>query len=64
MKKLILAAAICVALPAVAQAQETTEEGKMACCEKMSDGEGCDCCKHEEDHAEGSTGDSSTHSGH
>lgn len=51
MKKLLIAVAFGLALPAVAHAQEAP---KMACCEKMKDG--CECCKDEE-------GDAS-HDGH
>ncbi|MXP41147.1 hypothetical protein GRI75_05740 [Altererythrobacter soli] len=45
MKKLSIAAAFLLGLPAVAHAQEAP---KMECCEKMK--EGCDCCEKHEGH--------------
>lgn len=45
MKKLSIAAAFLLGLPAVAHAQEAP---KMECCEKMKDG--CACCKKDESH--------------
>ena len=58
MKKLLVAAAFCLAVPAVAHAQD---EPKMACCEKMKEGQGCDCCKDMEGH-EGEAGHAETES--
>ena len=47
MRKLLIAAAFGLALPTVAHAQDAPA---MACCEKMANGEGCDCCKDEAGH--------------
>ncbi len=45
MKKLIVAAALSVALPAIAHAQ-VAPAPKMDCCEKMkAEGKKCGCCK-------------------
>jgi hypothetical protein len=45
----LVAAAVAAAEPAVpaqpAAAPAPAAEKKMACCDKMAKGEGCDCCK-------------------
>ena len=60
-----LIAATVAAQPAPAPAPAATPapaaEKKMACCDKMANGEGCDCCKGMDDKAKDAPADHGEH---
>lgn len=71
----LFAAAVATANPQAAtppadahagHAAKAQDGKKMACCDKMAKGEGCECCKHgsEGGHASDASGHQEKHAGH
>jgi hypothetical protein len=64
----LIAATVAAAEPAPAPqpaaAPAPAAEKKMACCDKMAKGEGCDCCKGMGDHAKSAAPAPDAHGGH